>query len=110
MSTLVMNTHTTTPERAFANAVNTAFPLPAQQEPDEMDGHNFGRYRKTYYERSPYCSIEAFQYGCIVHNHVVGSVHYAKSWDEAMSLRNQIAGRYKTITAGMRSNVCWQRL
>ena len=101
----MMNTteSTKTPAQQFADDVNATCPLVRQpEESDPKWDLVSGNFKKTYYERSPYSTIDAYQRGFIVWNHVTGSQHPCGSWEEAQSLRGNIAARYKTINAGMR--------
>lgn len=85
----------------FANDVNMAYPLKESlPENDSAWDCVSGSHKKTYYERSPYSSIDCYTHGYVVHNHVVGSQFPCRTWDEANQLRQEISARYKTISAG----------
>lgn len=94
---------TITPEKQFANDVNAAFPLP-DFDSESYRGIVRGDLRKTYFERSPYASIEVYSVGFIVWNHVVGVPYEVRTYAEAACLRAQFSNRYKTISSGCRYN------
>jgi hypothetical protein len=56
-----------------------------------------GRVKKEYYCQSPFATITAYTRGFVVENLVTGGKHPVARWDQAISLRAQIAQRYQTI-------------
>lgn len=95
----------------FANDVNSAYPLRESLEPNDSAWLCVsGNHTKTYYERSPYSSIDVYTRGFVVHNHVVGSQFPCKTWSEANKLREEISTRYKTISNGFGGRATWIRL
>lgn len=92
-----------TETQQFANDVNAAYPLHSQPESNDSAWDCVkGSLTKSYFERSPYSSIDCYNRGYIVWNHVVGSQHPVATWQQATALRAEISGRYKTISSGFR--------
>ena len=56
-----------------------------------------GRSGRTYFDRSPYATITAYQVGFVVTNLVTGGQHPCATWSQAVGLRANLANRYVTI-------------
>lgn len=68
-------------------------PEPNSPAWDVVSGHA----KKEYFSRSPFAVIVAYVRGFVVENIVTGGQHPVASWEQATSLRTQLAQRYQTL-------------
>jgi hypothetical protein len=80
---------------AKTSTINEAFGLPEWNEYDTLKVK--GDLMKTYYLRSRWATIEAYEKGFLVYNCVVGTKHYCETWNKAKELRQRLSDRYTAI-------------
>jgi len=83
---------------AIADRINSSTPFIAAPEEDDSAWQAVqGDIRETYYSRSPWADIEAYEKGFVVTNLVTGCRHPFARWDDAKQRRQELANRYTAI-------------
>ena len=70
---------------------------------DELPDEYQAAVKKTYFENSPYASIEVLTNGrCLVLKHTTNTRIPCSNWDTAVSQRNELVQTYSTMERAFR--------